>query len=469
MRVRRKNMSQERVERFILHRGFTLIESLVFLFIFALVSMAFLQTYTAGTRHIIESKNRLGATALANQKMEIIRSIDYEDIGTKRWNGSAWVYGIPAGDILEEEAISVNTRNYQVHTFVQYIDHPYDGTLGGSPTDTIPNDQKRIRLTVTWGNATSSEEVSLVSTLSPEGVETSAGGGVLSINVLNSAGVGVPNATVRIVNTTSSIDLTTETDATGNILLPGAPAGSRRYQLTISKDDYYGALTYPPYPTTAYNPVDVHGSVVAGTLNQKTIVSDLDADITLTTEDPFGTAIPNIPFTLRGGRLLGTNPSTGAQVYAFNQTLSTDSAGAREFSDQSYGPYTFSTTDSRYRLYKITPEGTAFNTTDVAAGSDAELTALLLDSQIGSTKITIKRQSGGSPISGASVRLTGPAGYDATGVADQYGMVYFPTVLPALVSGTYQAQVTATGFVTKTSNISVSTSLVLQDILLVAQ
>ena len=115
-------------------KGFTLIESLVFLFMFTLISLVFFQSYTVGTRLIIESKNRLGATALANQKMEIIRSIDYSLIGTKHWNGSAWVYGIPAGDILEDETISVNTVKYSVHTFVQYVDDGFDGTLDRKST-----------------------------------------------------------------------------------------------------------------------------------------------------------------------------------------------------------------------------------------------------------------------------------------------------------------------------------------------
>lgn len=91
-------------------------------------------------RAILESKNRLGATALANQRMEIIRSIDYTSIGTKHWNGSAWVYGIPAGELIEEEDVSVNTTLYHVDTFVQYVDDTFDGV---TPTDTIPTDYKR--------------------------------------------------------------------------------------------------------------------------------------------------------------------------------------------------------------------------------------------------------------------------------------------------------------------------------------
>ena len=157
-------------------RGFTLIESLVFLFIFSLISVAFFQAYFVTARTIIESKNRLGATALANQKMEIIRSIEYDEIGTKSWNGSAWVYGIPAGELIENESVSVNTIQYQVDTFVQYVDDTFDGS---APTDTIPTDYKRVRVTVSWGSGGSDQQVAIFVNFAPNGVDSSSGGGVL--------------------------------------------------------------------------------------------------------------------------------------------------------------------------------------------------------------------------------------------------------------------------------------------------
>ncbi len=150
-------------------KGFTLIESLVFLFIFSLISVAFFQAYFVTVRTIIESKNRLGATALANQKMEIIRSIEYDEIGTKHWNGSAWVYGIPAGELIEDEAVSVNTTLYQVDTFAQYVDDTFDGSI---PIDTIPTDYKRVRVTVSWGSGGSDQQVALFGNFAPNGIET---------------------------------------------------------------------------------------------------------------------------------------------------------------------------------------------------------------------------------------------------------------------------------------------------------
>ncbi len=48
-------------------KGFTFIEALAFLFIFSIITLTFYETWSLGTKQIINSKNRLGATALASQ------------------------------------------------------------------------------------------------------------------------------------------------------------------------------------------------------------------------------------------------------------------------------------------------------------------------------------------------------------------------------------------------------------------
>lgn len=430
-------------------RGFTLIESLVFLFLFAVISIVFLETYTTGTRMIIESKNRLGATALANQEMEIIRSIAYASIGTTT--------GIPAGDLLEEKVISVNTVRYTVHTFVQYVDDAFDGTAATG--DAIPNDYKRVRLSVAWGNRGSDQTVAIFGNFSPKGVETSGGGGVLSINVLDGSGSGVPNVTVHIVNASAGVDITAATDATGNIMLPGAPAGTEAYTLSVSKAGYYGATTYS---TATFVPVDLHASVVAGVLNQKTIVIDQSSDITFATEDPFGTALPSIDYTITGGRLLGAKPlPDGSLVYDFSATGTTNGSGTASFADQSVGEYTVGITSGQYELYKVVPASAETNKFTVTAGVATDARAILLDRTIGSLKVLVQTQTDPVPLSGASVRLTNAVlAYDATVDTDAYGLAYFPTALPALAPGTYDLEVILLGYTTVSESVNITTALV---------
>ncbi len=433
-------------------RGYTLIEAMVFLFLFALISMVFFETYTVGTRLIIESKNRLGATALANQKMEIIRSIEYASIGTTT--------GIPAGQLVENETISVNTVKYQVHTFVQYFDDAFDGKAGATPSDTIPTDYKRVRITVSWGGLGTDQTVVIFGNFSPKGIETSGGGGVLSINILNGSGIGVPGASVHIVNGASGINETGTTDSTGNLTLPGAPAGIQKYVLTVSKSGYYDATTYAPYPTSAYNPVDVHASVVANVLNQKTIVFNQSSSIKFTTKDPFDVAVPNVGYTLSGGRILGTVPVTLAVVRGFSATGTTDASGVASYPDESSGQYSATISSAQYELYKLSPGTTTPDSFTAIAGSATDIVATVLDKDIGSLKVIVKDQASGNALAGASVHVSnGTLPYDVTLTTDPYGYVYFPTTLPALQNGTYTVEVSLTGYSNVVKSVIISGAL----------
>ena len=432
--------------------GFTLIEGLVILFVFSVITLTFYQTFSLGTQQIIESKSHLGATALANQKMEVIRSIDYDVIGTTN--------GIPAGDLLESETVTVNTVPYTIHTFVQYADDAFDGRQGDSPADAIPTDYKRVRLTASWGAGGDNQSVVLFGNFSPNGVETSGGGGTLSINVLDASGSGVAGVTVHIVNGAAGVDVSATTDATGNITLPGAPVGTESYELTVSKSGYYGTKTYPSYPTSTYNPVDVHASVVADTLSQKTIVMDQYADITVRSRDPFGITVPDISFAMTGGKILGTDPVTSSSVYEYNQNLSTNGSGIEDIADQSYGQYTLSASDARYKLYKLSPESAASDVFDALPGQVTTVDMILVDTQIGSVKVTVVNDEDDSPVAGATVHLTNASlGYDATGTTDQYGMAYFPTALPELADGTYDMEVSATGFDNENTTVTINSAL----------
>jgi len=430
--------------------GFTLIESLVFLFLFMVISLVFFQTYAVGTRLIIESKNRLGATALANQKMEIIRSVDYDAIGTTT--------GIPAGDLLENEVISVNTVRYNVHTFVQYVDDVFDSTIATG--DVIPTDYKRVRLTVSWGNQGSDQSVIIFGNFSPKGVETAGAGGVLSINVLDGTGAGVAGVGVHIVNGAAGVNINATTDSTGNVMLPGSPAGAEAYTISISKAGHYGATTYPSYPTSSFNPIDVHASVVAGVLNQTTLVIEESSDITLTTRDLFGTAVPSLDYTIKGGRILGTDPITGP-VYSLNTSGTTDGSGEVEYPDESAGQYIVGITGTDYQFYKTSPESALLGEFTALAGVAAPIGVFVIDTRISSLKVRVESQADGSALAGASVRLTnGTLAYDVTVTTDQYGYAYFPTALPALVPETYNMEVALSGYDTENSSVVIGTTLV---------
>lgn len=445
--------------------GFTLIEALIFLFLFAIITLVFFQTFAYGTKLIQQSKFRLGAIALGNQKMEIIRSLDYDTIGT--------VSGVPAGDIVQDEDVQVNNAAYHVHTFIRYVDDPYDGTLGGSPNDLVPNDYKYGRVEVSWGGFTDDEKVQFFSTFAPPGVEQPAGGGILSVNILDSQGNGVSGATVRIVNSSvvPSIDVTTTTDASGNLFLVSAPASVQGYSITFSKGGYFGSATYAPYPTTTFVPVDVHASVVNATINQASFVMDRASTLRLHTVDPFGTDIPNIDYRIDGGRRLGSAFGTGVPVYDFGQDAATDASGEREYANRSYGSYTWTLDGgvATHAFIGLIPEsGAGINNIELAPNTNQAVDMVLADKAVNGALITVTNVSDSTPVAGASVRLSNTTlGYDETVTATQYGKAYFPkTAAPILAAGTYDLEVSASGFTTATDTVDIVSGLEAKSVVL---
>jgi len=437
-------------------KGFTLIEALTLLFLFSVITMSFYQAWSLGTRHMLDARNRLGATALANQKMEMVRSLDYDIIGTKHWNGASWVYGIPGGDILEDETVQASNATFQVHTVVRYIDDSYDGTLGGSPNDLASTDYKTVRIAVSWGDGSSSREVVTFATVSPEGVESASNTGVLSINILNDAGDGISGATVRVVNTTLGVDFTDLTDASGNLMRPGAAPGTQNYEIIATKGGYYGVQTYPAAPASSFDPLDFHASVSAAAVNQKSLVMDELVDLTIETEDSFGTSIPDVDFLLAGGRQIGTVIASSPLVptYAFSQTDRTDGSGRVSYLNESYGQYFFTLDGSEtgYEIFHASTEtAESKETIDVLPGETKTANIVLLNKTFGSLLVTVKDSVSGAGIANASVHLFHAGiGYDAIVPTNTNGQAFFPVSVPALVAGTYDIEVSATNYGTST-------------------
>lgn len=431
-----------------------MVEAMIVLFVFSLVTITFYAVSTAGIKYIREAKFRLEATALANKKMEIVHNLDYDKIGTTT--------GVPQGDILAKETITENTGIYYVFTFIKYVDDPYDGQQGKSPDDALPNDYKEVKVTVAWeDNPMTSRAVSLFSNFVPAGIEKSVGGGTLAIGILDKTGSGIPQAQVHIKNQEAGIDITTFTDDLGNISLPTMPEGDHNYLLEVSKEGYYPVTTYPPYPTSAFKPVDVHASVLEGTLNTKSIITDKLSKINISTEDPFGNKIENIEFNLVGGRKKGDTPDVpSVEIYFYDQNLDSGSSGEKNLEDMSYGIYTFSFIDptSQYQFIKIDPGQNVSNQFDLAPDVEMDVKAIFADKTVNSLLVKVVNSSDEDVvIEGASVNLKNETlGYDVTLTSDKYGQAFFPETLPALTNEEYHLKVTSSEFEDNDSDITIS-------------
>ncbi len=255
-------------------RGFSFVDVVVGS---ALILIIFLSLITLlHTSLLVASvaKARAGATGVANTAMEYVRSLPYDSVGT--------VGGIPAGVIPQYATTTLNGISYGVRTFVEYVDDSADGT-GGSDTNSITTDYKRIKIAVTYTVRGKPYQINQVSSYSPSSIETTTNGGTLKVQVVNATGVVIPGATVRVVNTSilPTVDVTTFTDVTGVVLLGGA-ATSTEYQVYVSKAGYSSAQTYVR-DATNQNPTPGYLTVVKNVTTTSTFAIDFLADLTIRT------------------------------------------------------------------------------------------------------------------------------------------------------------------------------------------
>jgi type II secretory pathway pseudopilin PulG len=430
----------------IMRSGFTLIEALVFLFIFTIVTTTFYSVFSVNTRYTIDVKDRQSSAQIANEKMEIIRNLKYDNIGT--------IGGIPSGNIAASENVTVDGKIYAVKTLIKYQDDSFDGVY---PADTIPNDYKIVKVAVSWtGGAGSSSDVELISRFAPPGLELASGDGVLAINIIDGEGKGVPQASVHIVNSdvSPSVNMTAETDNTGNLMFPGAEASVLGYRLTISKSGYETVETVDP-DSVEYNPTDSHASVVVGSVNTKTIVLNKTSDVDIKSVDCLGVALPSVNFHFKGGRILGTDTAVPpVNVYNTDHDYATDLSGENKLDDRSPGQYVLSdvTPVSGYTFISTEP----ISPITVLPNETKTVKIKFAKNNEDSLVVYVQKNSDSAPIEGAAVHLANGSGYDATVTTANDGVAIFPlTAVPVFAPGSYNIEIKADGFQDNNSTATV--------------
>lgn len=259
------------------NRGISFIEVLIGAAIISLFFTGIIAGFQLSIKMIGHVRAQSGALALGNERIEYLRSLPYDDVGTQG--------GIPSGTIAQNESVVLNGITYSRRTLVQYVDAPEDGS-GVLDSNGIMADYKRAKVELTWSMRGESKSLALVTNLIPRGIETVSGGGTLVINVFDSNAAPVSGAEVRVINASTSpaIDVMVYTNASGTAMFPGAPA-SGGYQLIATKTGYstdqtYGASGMNP------NPNPPHVSVVLGDVSTVNFSIDRVSRLVVQTVSP---------------------------------------------------------------------------------------------------------------------------------------------------------------------------------------
>ncbi len=253
-------------------RGFSLIELLVVAAIMALFIGGLFVTIQTSLKLVAESRARMSALSVANDRLEYIRSLSYDAVGT--------ISGLPAGNIPQVSTSTLNGFLFTERTLIEFIDDPADG-VGASDSNSITTDYKRAKIEISWTMREETKTLVLVTTVVPRSIETNVGGGTIRVNVTDANVAPVGGASVRLLNTsgTTTVDVTKLTDSTGSVLFGGAPAGSG-YQVFVTRTGYSSEQTYVA-TTSIPNPVLQPISLLAADISTVNVQIDALSTVAL--------------------------------------------------------------------------------------------------------------------------------------------------------------------------------------------
>lgn len=258
-------------------RGHGLVELLVTAALAALVFGGLMASLQTVIKLMTSAKATTSAMSLANERMEYIRSLAYDTVGT--------VAGIPNGPIPQHSTTTLNGILFHERVIVQYVDAPEDG-IGPSDENGIIADYKEVKVEYSWNDANGTSTVFLLTNIVPPGIESTSGGGTLTVNVFDANVQPVVGAQVRIYNNsgTSTIDTMRYTNIHGIALFAGAPAAAN-YEITVTKDGYSSERTYAVSAQLA-NPTAPHVAVVEAGQTTKNFAIDRLGELTVRTVGP---------------------------------------------------------------------------------------------------------------------------------------------------------------------------------------
>ncbi len=372
-----------------------LVEVLIGIGIFAIIAAGIYGAYIFLIRLNAQNRAMVVALQLAQERTEFARNLSFADVGVSG--------GVPAGVLAPTEVVNRDGIVFTLTTVVRNIDDPFDGDVGGTipgkPQDTAPADYKRIEVRVSCGVCPANPPILLTTNVVPRGVEGASANGALFINVFDANGQPVPQATVRIQNSTvaPAIDFTDTTDNSGKLQIVDIPPSVERYEITATKSGYSSDRTLPPGEPGNPNPLKPHATVAAQTITEISFAIDLVSTINLATVNQLCQGLGNTTVYLEGAKLIGANPNVAKTVSA----PVTGPTGRVTLENLEWDSYALSVAGSIYDIAGTIP----LLPVNLAPNSTQDVTLVLVPNTASSLRVHVRDSATGLPLPGAQVRL----------------------------------------------------------------
>ncbi len=310
--------------------SFSLIEVIIDFAVLSVVAVTILSLMLTNLRSASYAQMRVVAANLANDRIEMIRSLPYDDIATQ--HGPI----LPQKNLLDSEDLDYAGFRFTIKIDARYFDDPYDH-LATDPqpyTDTSPIDYKKV--TVSVYNRLENKLLSdLTTNIASKAAETASNTGILVVNVVDNPEIGnvpIQGAKVTITNPTlvasgfPTEGITVYTDDYGQVMVPMLPpAEDNSYIVSVTKQDYSTDTTLSKNFCSVA--IDTSGATLNPIIRVQTVTTiqmqiRCLTDLEILVKDANGNPLPNTSIRVQSARLLCTDPKS-----KYDQWKTTDANG----------------------------------------------------------------------------------------------------------------------------------------------
>lgn len=379
--------------------GFTLVETLVAVAIFAIFALGIYSGIQFVFRLVYNSRVRIIETSIINEQIEGIRTMSFYDVGIL--NGS------PAGLLERTVTTTRNGIGFEITRTIRNIDDPFDGLVTSPSPDLSPADYKLVDVAVLCTSCNQKEPVSMTTYVAPKYLEGDPTHGSLFIEVFDANATAVQGALVTIVATSTSptYNFSDTTDNDGMLRVVDLAAGLEAFELTITKDGYTTDQTYERNGSNP-NPTKPLGTVIAQGVTEISFAIDTVASMSVETLNESCVPLASVPLSLSGAKLIGTSP----EVLLTDMSFSTDGSGTYSLTDLVWDTYTFAATG--YDIIGSIPN----ETVNILPGVSQPVQLILGTASAHALRVDVVDSSTSQPIANATITATS-TGYSETKVS----------------------------------------------------
>ncbi|MFA7245061.1 MAG: prepilin-type N-terminal cleavage/methylation domain-containing protein [Candidatus Magasanikbacteria bacterium] len=370
------------------NKAFTLLESVVSIAIFVIFVFGIYGGLQLTYKIIYASRIQILETAILNEQMEIIRNMNFEDVGI--------VSSTPIGILTRKAYIIRNDVEFEVTRTMRIIDDPADGTLEAG-TDTSPTDYKLVYLEAICRNCQQKEPVSITSYVSSSFPESSEMQGALFVEVRDANNVPMQGVNVHVYsnNPAINIDMEDTTDNDGLLKIYGLDSCYKCYEVNVYKGNNLTATTYAQGDFGVSIPLDEHASISPQEITKVFLQIDQPSSINVETVNQNCEPVENVDVTVSGGQLLAHT----SDVFSLESSVTSDVNGSHILSNLFWGQYNFNTTN--YNLIGSIPA----ESLNILSDSSQSI-KLVVGNATRSLSILVRDINTQLPISSAKVTLT---------------------------------------------------------------